>query len=173
MQYPRSLILLISLLALGLGGCDDDDNDAGSEGPRFVTEVHVENTAGERVDSLPIGQDAVVVLTVRNRSTEAQSLTSSDARTRDFVVLDDAEEAVRVWSTRHGFDQAVREVEFEPLETRRFDMEWEGLLDDDGQPLPVGQYEIQGWLSVEEEDGIDDLSPGQFRSTLQPFAIEG
>ncbi|MDQ2069685.1 BsuPI-related putative proteinase inhibitor [Natronospira bacteriovora] len=160
------LVLVCALIALT--ACNSDD---AVDAPDFVTELRLETADGTPTDRFDEGDDAVVVLLVRNRSWTDQTLTFNNARTNDFVVLDASGNAVRVWSTTRLFAAAMTEVTIAANSTRRFEMDWPGLDDDNRSPLPEGEYEIQGWLPTLGEDGIDDLSPGPLRSTLVPFTI--
>lgn len=168
----------ISVFALILGtgfliACEDDNNNGDSVAPDFVTEVLIEDGSGDAGEAFSRGEDVTVVARVRNRSDESQTLEFRDGRTADFIVLDAEGNEVRLWSGDRSFTQALQEESFEAGETRRFEMEWEGLEDDDGDSLAAGDYEIQAWLPAEDErDGTDDLSPGPLRSTLQPFTVE-
>lgn len=172
---PAQLSLLACMLSAGLLlGCEDDeDNDGTSGGPDFVTQVVIEDGAGEARETLDRGEDVTVVAEVRNRSDREQTLEFRDGRTSDFVVLDAAGNEARLWSEGRSFTQALEEKSFDAGQTRRFEMDWEGLEDGDGEPLPTGDYEIQAWLPADgARDGTDDLSPGPLRSTLKPFRIE-
>ncbi len=166
-QY-LSLLLVLGLVAT-LAACNSDDDLRST--PDFVTELTLEDAGGGQTHSFEQGADALVVLHVRNRSNEDQTLEFADSRVNDFLVLDSQGNAVRLWSGPYDFAQVITEITIAAGETERFEMDWNGLRDDQGETLPPGRYEIQGWLPTEGEDGIDDLEPSPLRSTLVPFNI--
>lgn len=169
MKHQYLPLLLMLGLLIPLSGCNSDDDL--SSAPDFVTELTLEQADGGQTDSFPQGADAVVVLHVRNRSSEDQTLEFADSRVNDFVVLDAQGNAVRLWSDPHDFAQVITEITIAAGATERFEMDWNGLRDDQGEALPPGHYEIQGWLPTEDEDGIDELEPSPLRSTLVAFEI--
>lgn len=170
MRQCHSIFIVLALGgALLLVGCNDDEP---GDNVDFVTELHLETPDGETRSSFTEGNDAVVVLSVRNRSDDDRTLEFSDERVADFAVLNDDDEIVRVWSSDRSFASVLTEETFPAGETRRFELEWNGLDDDNGDSLSAGDYEIQGWLATDDEDGLNDLSPGPLRSTLVPFTIE-
>lgn len=165
---PFGLLLALTLV-LPLAGCNTDDDP--DDSVDFVSELSLEDGQGDPATSFTVGDNAAVVLSVRNRSDESQRLTFSDERTTDFAVLDDDGDIVRIWSSDKAFADVTTEVDFDAGETRRFTMNWTGLDDDEGRPLPAGQYEVQAWMATDDEDGVNDLTPGPLRSTLVPFEV--
>lgn len=162
-------LLLALVLVLPVVGCNTDDDP--DESVDFVSELTLEDGQGSTEDSFTVGANATVVLSVRNRTDESQRLTFSDERTTDFAVLDNDGDIVRIWSSDKSFADVTTDVNFNAGETRRFTMNWTGLDDDSGRSLPAGQYEVQAWMATDDEDGVNDLTPGSLRSTLVPFEI--
>lgn len=171
MGYRQFTLPLLVAASFMLVGCDDDDDGMGMNQPDFVTQVHLADSEGNQTEVLDTGEDATVVLTVRNRSGEPQTLEFSDERNSDFLIKNTDGEVVKLWSAGRGFSEVITEVDFEAGEVREFDMAWSGMEDDSGQALSPGEYEVQGWMPIDETDGTDDLRPSEFRSTLKPFEI--
>ena len=160
---------LLTGLLLTMGGCNDDDSPGSSLD--FVSEVEIQDVNGQAIDAAGRGSDVDVVLSIRNRSDAETTLEFDSTRRSDFLVLNAAGEVVRIWSSQRSFSPTVTTEDFDAGERKTFEMEWSDLSGDNGDPLPAGEYEVQAWAATEEEDGIDNLSPGPLRSTLKTFEI--
>ncbi len=152
-------------------GNSDNSGDGGDD-PNFVTTLQLQDATGEASDSFE--RDALIqmILTVRNRTNETQTVDFTTNLQQDFVVVRDNTDNV-VWKLSDDNSSAPSQtpttLEFGPNETKTFTTTWD-QIDNDGNRTRVGTYEARGVLTF---DGFDDhpLRASQLGSPLQRFTI--
>src|SRR5688572_6682879 len=92
----RRLATLLGILAIcagttssrscSLSGSDDNDGDGGDD-PNFVTTLQLQNATGDVTDTFQRDELIQMILTVRNRTDETQTLQFTTSRQSDFVVV--------------------------------------------------------------------------------------
>ena len=148
----------------------DNDGDGGDD-PTFVTTLQLQDTTGDQSDSFE--RDALIqmVLTVRNRTNESQTVDFTTTLQQDFVVVRENSDTI-VWRLSDGAgapSQTPTTLEFAANEVKTFSTTW-NQIDNDGDRTRVGTYEARGVLSF---DGFDEhpLRASQLGSPLQRFTI--
>lgn len=174
LPVPR-LLAILSILAICLGASASSCSLGGKDDPNspdFVTELQLQDDAGLITDTFEQGESITLVLTVRNRLNSTATVEFSDARTYDFVVVNENSSTVRwKWSTANGpsATQPALPLEFAPYETKTFTFTWD-QRDDAGVQLARGDYEARGVLVYSTFDSRP-LETNQLGSTLSRFTI--
>jgi hypothetical protein len=176
----RRLATLLGILVVCAGttssrscsslGSSDNSGDGGDD-PTFVTTLQLQDATGDQSDSFE--RDALIqmILTVRNRTNEAQTVDFTTSVQQDFVVVRENTDNI-VWRLSDGAGaptQTPTTLEFAPNETKTFTTTW-NQIDNDGDRTRVGTYEARGVLTF---DGFDNrpLRASQLGSPLQRFTI--
>jgi len=182
-------VALCALLLLGATQCQSSSTSGvGTDGPVFVTTLAVEDANGNAVDSFAQGQAVQFVLSVRNRSNSSQTLAFNTVQLFNMVVLDSGT-ATEVWSWSQGqsFSPNSSSLTVKAGQTQTFTVTW-NQTGDNGQLLPVGNYEVIGGLTCASSGSAsgssasiacmpsglptsDQLAPSVYISTLVPFTI--
>lgn len=179
---PR-LLTVLGILALCTGASsrscsfgssdNDDDNDGdGGDNPNFVTTLELRDSSGNAATSFERDELIQMVLTVRNRSDETQTLTFPTGRQSDFLVVRAGTDDI-VWQLSDGEaapSQTSSTLEFAPDQEITVPVTW-NQIDSDGDGVRVGAYEARGVLIF---DGFDSnpLRASQLGSSLQRFTID-
>lgn len=149
----------------GLGGGGSDNE------PSFVTQLQIQDSAGQGTDSFQRGEQIQFVLTVRNRLNRSASIDFTTARTSDFVVVrENTSTVVWKWSEdQAAFAQVATTLTFAANETKNFTVQW-NQIGRGGSQVARETYEARGVLVF---DGFDTnpLRTNQQGSTLQRFTI--
>lgn len=142
----------------------------GFGGPTFVTTLVLKDAAGAARSEFAPGEPVTLELQVRNRLGTSAAVQFPSGQQFDFVVLaSGTRRVVWQWSRGRAFIQALTEIVFAPGETRLFTVIWP-QLDDSGQPVPPGRYEVRGALLF-PEFASDPTIPHELGSTLQPLVV--
>lgn len=171
---PR-LLAVLGILAICLGASSSSCSWGGKDDPNspdFVTELQLQDSGGQITDTFDQGQPVTLVLTVRNRLNSSATVEFSDARTYDFVVVNENSSTVRwKWSVANGpsSTQPASPLEFAPYETKTFTFTW-NQRNDAGSQLARGEYEARGVLVYSAFDSRP-LEANQLGSTLSRFTI--
>jgi hypothetical protein len=167
--------ITIALWLLGASNCSQSSNN--SDAPQFVTTLTVENTSGQTTASFAQAESVQFVLTIRNRTDQAQSLFFNSAELLNLAVVD-AGTATVVWacdsdsssvttpsctindtglSTPATSGSGFNEITFAAFETKTVTVTW-NQTDNNGAQVPVvptnpgtstvGQYEVFGGFTV-------------------------
>ncbi|HEX4301063.1 MAG TPA: hypothetical protein VH327_09345 [Gammaproteobacteria bacterium] len=159
----------IALWLLGASNCTQNSNAAA---PQFVTTLTVQNSAGQPTVSFAQGDTVQFLLTIRNRTDQAQKLFFNSDELLNLAVVD-AGTATVVWTcdndttnaciigSNHGTastsGSGFNEIDFQPFQTQTVTVTW-NQTDDSGAQVPVvpnnpgsssvGQYEVMGGFTV-------------------------
>ena len=116
--------------------------------PDFETRLVLRNASGQESTGFAAGETVTFVLTIRNRSGAARTLTQPTTQTHDCAVYREADgkdAAVWRWSSGRVFGQALTGLPLAPGESRTFTVSW-SAADDEGAPLRPGAYRAEGWV---------------------------
>jgi hypothetical protein len=191
--------LSCALLLLGNNNCV---KNSGASSPQFVTSLAIEDVNGLPSSGFATGAPIKFVLTIRNRSDQAQTLYFSSSELINVAVVQ-AGSANVVWScdndtttaciisqnlgtpsTTSGFFQIV----FAAFETKTVTVTW-NQSDDSAAQVNTGSYEVIGGFTVFNTTGpgssadngnsmatgaptSNQMFPTVFRSTLTPFTVQ-
>lgn len=180
-------ILLCAGALLGTSQCQQqDDKTDGS--PVFVTTLALQDANGNVQSSFTSGQTVVLKLTVYNRSDAVQTFWFATSQQYNFAVVSaSTANVVWCWAAQKFFAQVFTSLSFQPYETQSFTANW-NQTDNNGIPLPAGQYEALGGLTMYNRGGVNDaednsdamagcapqpsqMAPTQYRSDLLLFNI--
>lgn len=184
-------IALSAAGALGATQCQSNNSGIGPEGPNFVTTLAIEDANGNAASSFASGQQIQFVLSVRNRSTTAQTVTFNTAQQSNFAVLESGSATeVWTWSLGQSFGQSQTSLTWQAGETKTFTVTW-SQVNDSNQLLASGNYEAIAGLSCANSNassssssatanncmptgvpGSGDLAPSVYVSTLVPFTLQ-
>jgi hypothetical protein len=175
----RRLATLLGILVICAGttssrscsfGNSSNSGDGGDD-PTFVATLQLQDATGDVSDSFE--RDALIqmILTVRNRTNENQTVEFTSNLQQDFVVVRDNTDNV-VWKLSDDSSapgQTPTTIEFGPNEAKTVTTTW-NQIDNDGNRARVGTYEARGVLVF---DGFDDhpLRASQLGSPLERFTI--
>lgn len=153
--------------SLGSSGSDGD----GGNNPTFVATLQLQNTTGDITDNFDRGALIQMILTVRNRTDETQTLNFATTRQSDFVVVRENTDDV-VWQLSEvgpPASQTASTLEFAPNQVRTVTTTWE-QIDSGGDQVRTGSYEARGVIVF---DGFDanPLRASQLGSPLERFTI--
>ena len=195
----------LALWLLGASNCSQTNN---SDAPQFVTTLQVENS-GVPSSSFAQGDSISLVLTIRNRTNTAQTLFFNSSEFANFAAVD-AGTATVVW-TCDGDSSSIAatcadtanpttasigtsssggsfvQINFTAFQTQTVTFTWTGL-DNNGDKLAVGSYEVFGGFTVYNTTGpgnavnngssmaqgsptAKQMFPSVYISTLVPFTI--
>jgi hypothetical protein len=190
------------MVLLGASNCTQTNN---ADAPQFVTSLQVENS-GVPSSSFAQGDPVSLVLTIRNRTNTTQNLFFNSSEFANFAAVN-AGTATVVWtcdgdsgggtaatctsasdptagsSSGGGFVQ----INFAAFQTQTVTFTWNGL-DNDGNKLVLGNYEVFGGFTVYNTAGpgsaadngssmaqgppaAKQMFPTIYISTLVPFTI--
>lgn len=192
-QVLRAAALgLLAAALLGNTQCQSNASGIGPDGPNFVTTLAVGDASGNAASSFSPSQQIQFVLSVRNRSTVAQTVSFNTAQQTNFVVLDSGSATeIWTWSLGQSFDQSQTSLSWQPGETKTFTVTW-NQVNDSNQLLPSGNYEALAGLTCTSSSrssgsssassanncmpagvpGSGDLAPSVYISTLVAFTIQ-
>jgi hypothetical protein len=151
-------------------GSNNSSGDGGND-PTFVATLQLRNVTGEVTDTFQRDELIQMILTVRNRTDQTQTLDFDTTRQSDFVVVRENTDNV-VWQLSDDSSPPANTpstLEFAPNQVRTITTTWD-QIDSNGDPARVGNYEARGVLIF---DGFDDhpLRASQVGSQLEPFTI--
>lgn len=154
-----------------LGSSNNDNSGDGGNDPTFVATLQLQNVSGDVTDSFQRDELIQMVLTVRNRTDQTQTLDFDDSRQSDFVVVRENSTNV-VWQLSDvsaAPSTTPSTLEFGPNQVRTFTTSW-NQLDSNGDRVGTGNYEARGVVIF---DGFVDhpLRASQLGSPLEPFTI--
>ena len=177
----RRLLTLLGILVIcagstssnrscSLGSSSNNGGDGGND-PTFVATLQLQDVTGEVTDTFERDELIQMILTVRNRTDETQTLTFDTSLQSDFVVVRDNTESV-VWRLSEDSaapSQTPTTMEFAPNQIRTITTSW-NQIDNNGDRVSVGTYEARGVLIF---DGFEDhpLRASQLGSQLEQFTI--
>jgi hypothetical protein len=178
--WPR-LLTLLGILALcaasssrscSFGSSDDDDSGDGGNDPTFVTTLQLQDVNGDVTDTFERGELIQMIITIRNRRDEAESIEFDTTRTSDFIVVRENTNDV-VWQLSEetaASAPTLTTLDFAPNESKTFTTTWDQTASDDGDQVRTGAYEARGVVIF---DGFDDnpLRASQLGSQLERFTI--
>ena len=209
MRLVIRLMLGLSAMALLLGA-NNCSNTSNADAPQFVTTLQVEDSSGLVSGGFSKAQPMNLVLTIRSRSSSAQTLFFNSNEFANFAVVN-AGTANVVWacdadassltpatctttgslttaSTASSSSGNFVQIDFAPFQSRAITFTWTGL-DNNGNPLATGNYEVLGGFTVFNTTGpgnaaangssmaegpptASQLFPSVYRSTLNAFTIQ-
>jgi len=143
--------VVILLIALGLGGCSQDNADSNSSS--FEVKLETKDQLGQASTSFVQGENIEIVLNVKNISSKTKSLNFSSSKQYDFVLKNMDGELVWRWSSGQIFTAALSSYELAPNEARIIKHTWNQMNSDTGTILPVGSYVLET-----DDIGIDVVS---------------
>jgi hypothetical protein len=176
----RRAATLLGILAICAGttasnrscslGSSNSDGDGGND-PTFVATLQLQNSSGDVTDSFERSATIQMILTVRNRTDQTQTLDFTTTRQSDFVVVRENSTTV-VWQLSDDAaapSNTASTLEFAPNQVRTITTVW-NQLDSSGDQVRTGSYEARGVLVF---DGFDDhpLRASQLGSQLERFTI--
>ena len=167
------LVLGFTAAALLLGASNCTKNST-SSAPQFVTTLQVENSSGLVSGGFPQGQPVTLVLTIRNRTSSAQSLFFNSSEFANFAVVK-AGTADVVWtcdgdatgittptctttgsittpSSGSSGSGAFVQINFTAFQSQTITFTWTGL-NNNGDQLAKGDYEVMGGFTVYNTTG--------------------
>jgi hypothetical protein len=197
MRRLLRLLAVLTVLSLLLGNSNCSKNNP-SDAPQFVTSIAVQNSSGQPTTAFAQGDPVQFVITIRNRTNQAQSLFFNGAELLNLVVVDAGSASV-VWtcdndtttaciigsnlgtpsSSGSGFNQ----IDFKAFETKTVTVTW-NQTDDSGAQVPVrgnitsatdttGKYEVFGGFTVYNATGPGDAADnGSSMAAGQPTAAQ-
>lgn len=151
-------------------GSSDNSSDGGND-PTFVATLQLQDATGDVTDSFQRDELIQMILTVRNRTDETQTVNFTTSLQSDFVVVRENTDSV-VWQLS-DVDAAPSPtpttLEFAPNEVKTFTRTW-NQVESDGDTARVGTYEARGVVVF---DGFDErpLRASQLGSQLERFTI--
>ncbi|HEY1992099.1 MAG TPA: hypothetical protein VGH71_06515 [Gammaproteobacteria bacterium] len=209
MRVVIRMVLGLSAAALLLGASNCSKNSS-SSAPQFVTTLQVENASGLVSGGFPQGQPVTLVLTIRNRTNAAQTLFFNSSEFANFAVVQ-AGTADVVWtcdgdssslttptctttgsittaSTASSSGGDFVQIDFTAFQSQTITFTWTGL-DNNGNQLPRGDYEVMGGFTVYNTTGpggaadngssmaegpptSGQMFPSVYRSTLSAFTTQ-
>lgn len=193
MRLVIRLVLGLSAAALLLGAnnCSNTNN---ANAPQFVTTLQVENSSGLVSGGFSKAQAVTLVLTIRNRSSTAQTLFFNSREFANFAVVN-AGTANVVWacdadgtgvspatctttgslttaSTGSSSSGNFVQIAFAPFQSQTITFTWTGL-DNSGNQLATGNYEVLGGFTVFNATGPGNAADnGSSMSEGPPTASE-
>jgi Intracellular proteinase inhibitor len=151
-------------------GSSNNSGDGGND-PTFVATLQLQNVTGDVTDAFERDELVQMILTVRNRTDEAQTLDFDTSLQSDFVVVRDNTDDVvwRLSDESAAPSQTATTLEFAPGQVRTITTSW-NQIDNNGDRVRVGSYEARGVLIF---DGFEDhpLRSSQLGSPLEQFTI--
>jgi Intracellular proteinase inhibitor len=151
-------------------GSSDNSGDGGND-PTFVTTLQLQDATGDATDSFERDELIQMILTVRNRTDEAQTVDFTTSLQSDFVVVRQNTDNV-VWQLSE-VDSAPSEtpttLDFAPNEIKTITTTW-NQVDNDGDNTAVGTYEARGVIVFDDFDQ-HPLRASQLGSPLVRFTI--
>jgi len=153
-----------------LGSSNNNSGDGGDD-PTFVATLQLQDVTGNVTDTFQRDELIQMILTVRNRTDQTQTLDFDTSLQSDFVVVRDNTTDV-VWrlSDRSAApSNTPTTLEFAPGQVRTITTSWD-QIDNNGDQVRVGTYEARGVLIF---DGFDNnpLRASQLGSQLEQFTI--
>ncbi|NND59281.1 MAG: hypothetical protein HKN49_03355 [Gammaproteobacteria bacterium] len=172
-RFRNTLFLLPLLIgAPFIGGCNSDSSDAIklSETPAealtppfglastalkpgaFNIAITTRDANDLEAIEFSRGEQILIELTVSNLVDDAAQLALPDPGYPAYCVRKIGETDCR-WHSRHGFffPQVIVDLDFESAQVRNYRVNYE-QLDNDGQPLESGAYEVRGVVGYHDED---------------------
>lgn len=177
MQRLFRLVALVTIAVwlLGASNCTQNSNSAA---PQFVISLTVQNSSGQPSAAFAKGDPIQFLLTIRNRSDQAQKLFFNSDEVLNLAVVDTGTATV-VWTcdnvttntttttaacvigtslgTPSSSGSGFNEIAFAAFETKTVTVTW-NQTDDNGAQVPVvptnpgtstvGQYEVMGGFTV-------------------------
>jgi hypothetical protein len=138
--------------------------------PSFQTALTLKDAAGTAKNEFTIEEPITFELTVSNLANSPRILILPTCQQFDFLVGGDLG-ILWNWSHDKGFCQAVIELSFGPLETKKFSIVWD-QKDNSAVQAQAGTYQAQGFVATGEEKVELVLSPGSpARSPITTFTI--
>ena len=151
---------------------DDGEPEWGLFGPTVNagSEFHRElyRTYAARLDA-ELGETAKLTLTIRNKTAEAQTLTTMYTTPVEFIVAvqDDCRQ---FWSSIGGISHRAALLRFGPGEEKTFTGEWNFLLNGE-EKVPWGKYIAYALVGL--HDGIDGERVGLYEYTGRAGQLTG
>jgi hypothetical protein len=176
------LVLPIACLLLAPAGACRARGDPGVSAPDLETRVVLRNAAGKEAHEFGSGEPITIVVTIRNPSGDARTLTLPTSQTHDcFIYRSGASEPARtgegggaagraeVWRASRGrmFAQVVSELTLKPGESRSFTTTW-NQTDGEGRPVPPGVYRAVGLVPGGDPGCRSDAVPFTIRPPAAP-----
>jgi hypothetical protein len=155
---PR-LLLFACLLGAPAGGCAARDTPMTK--PDFETRIALKDPDGQEGREFPAGAVITFVVTIKNQSAAARTLTLPTGQTHEVVVADAGHKEIWRYSRGRMFAQVIVDLTLKPGESRSYTAAWD-QTDAKGKALPPGDYEAVGL--------VPGGAPG-CRSESFPFAI--
>lgn len=197
--------IVISVWLLGASNCSQTNN---ADAPQFVTTLQVENS-GVPSSSFAQGDTISLVLTIRNRTSGNLSLYFNSSEFANFAAVNagtvtvvwtcDGDASSTAATCTNTVDPTVAstgtsssggsfvQINFTPFQTQTVTFTWNSL-DNNGNDLAVGNYEVFGGFTVYNATGpgnaadngssmaqgppaAKQMFPTVYISTLVPFTI--
>ncbi len=153
----------------GTARIGDDDLDSGN-GPRFVTQLVLRNSAGTESYTFQRGDLITFELSVRNRTNQTVTLADCCPPDREFFVFEAGSRSLRwKWTEGRAFPAVLEDLVFGPQETKIFMAEWNQVTRS-GEMIAAGGYEARGAVPFVQVQA-DPLAPGELASNLRSFAV--
>lgn len=155
----RSWSFAIALLALCflVVACNSDGakDDTDASGSKRVDDEQTTQVVGEGWEvtlatdhqDYPAGEPVRLNLKFSNNSQNSLELTFPSAKTHDFTVADKDGRLVWQWSAERAFAQMLTERAVVAGSGITRAVTWDGL-DNDGNQVEPGDYEITGWFTA-------------------------
>jgi hypothetical protein len=175
----RRLATLLGILVVCAGttssrscslGSSDNDGDGGNN-PNFVATLQLQDASGNVTDTFQRDEEIQMILTVRNRTDETQTIQFPGSRQSDFVVVrENTDDVVWQQSDDDGAPSTTPStLEFAPNQVRTFTALWD-QIDNNGDSARVGAYEARGVIIFDGFEG-NPLRASQLGSPLERFTI--
>ena len=162
---PRSFSLRLSAAVVAtlvsIPGCGDSPaNRMFDPGSPLVVEVRAEDENGIVRSRFNAGQPIRFILDIRNQSPGPVEVRFLSHKVFDFIVLNDNDATVWVWSANRSFQDAVTRLTFDPATTETVQVTWDQIRFD-GRRAFRGRYRVWGLLPA--DDGDLESRPVVFR----------
>ena len=159
--FPIQRWAAVAIALTATAGCDDSpanrmiDPDA-----PLVLDIRTEDENGTARSRFDPGQPIRFVLEISNASLVPVEMRFPSRKVFDFVVVNDNDAAIWVWSADRAFQDTVTRITFDPATTEHVQVTWDQLRSD-GRRAFHGTYRVWGLLPA--ADGEVESKPVSFR----------
>jgi hypothetical protein len=168
-----SRVLILSVAALVLSACYDDDDyaddDYDNEDAELSVELEITDNADNPAMVFDEGDQIKFTLSITNEGSETETLTFDDSCIADISIRPEGEEAVFRLTNAIVCAPANQYLTLEAGETEEFFYEWDQVTDD-ATPAQVdpGNYIVTVWFGNSSGDTYGDEVSDVFQILAAP-----
>ncbi len=144
--------IVAAFVLLTLVGCNIE---TGSNNSDFEVTIKTTDKFSQESTTFTQGEEITFTLTIRNISSEIQTLHFTSGQQYDFVVKNTEGTEIWRWSNGMAFTQALTSYRLVPGQSQIFTYTWDQVISSDGTIIPVGNYVLEA-----QKIGID-ITPRQ------------